>query len=334
MADNEHVKVVLDGADSIAQWRLDNPGAKLDLRNAELRRAKLEHADLSHADLTEADLEWADLRWADLIGADLKRANLKKADLHKADLQGANLREADFTQANFEDASLVDAIIDKAVFDKTRFNNTDMSAVIGAESANHAGNSIIDAETISKSEDLSVKFLQGCGLYAAYNAVVYRVVIGSPGDVAEERKIARDIVYSWNDHNSSRHNAVLLPVLWETHAVPELGDRPQAIINRQLIETSQILICIFWTRLGTPTGVAQSGTAEEILKFLDTDKPVLVYFCTRPIPQTADMEQWAELQKFKSKIKKQGLIAEFETEQELKDNLAKHLTVVVENLLH
>lgn len=334
MANNEHVQVLLGGSDAIAEWCKENPDTKLDLREAELRRADLTYANLSHTDLTGANLEWGDLRWADLIGADLKRTNLKRADFHKADLHGANLREADLTLANLEDANLVDAIIDKAVFDRTRFNNTDLSTVIGADGAIHNGPSEIDGETIAKSEGLSVKFLQGCGLFAAYNAVVFRVVVGSPGDVAEERKLARDIIYSWNDHNAHRYNAVLLPVLWETHAVPELGDRPQAIINRQLIQTSQILIGIFWTRLGTPTDAAESGTAEEIYEFGKANKPVLTYFCSRPISQTTDMDQFSALQEFKSKIKKEGLIAEFGTEQELRDLLSKHLTAVVEKLLH
>ena len=332
MANDNHVEVVLEGADSIAEWRLENPDSELDLRKAKLRRADLTQADLSHADLTEANLEWADLRWADLIGATLKDANLKRADLHKADLEGANVRGADFTLTNLEDASLADVILDKALFDKTRLINTDLSGVTGADKAVHKGPSVVDAETIKKSEGLSVKFLQGCGLYAAYNAVVYRVVVGSPGDVAEERKIARDIIYSWNDDNAHTYSAVLLPVLWETHAVPEIGDRPQAIINRQLIETSQILIGIFWSRMGTPTGKAVSGTAEEIFKFVEADKPVLVYFCSRSIPQTTDLQQFSLLKKFKTEIKKRGLIAEFETEQDLKDNLLKHLTAVVKKL--
>jgi len=57
-----------------------------------------------------------------------------------------------------------------------------------------------------------------------------------------------------------------------------MGDRPQAILNKQLGEISNILIGIFWTRLGTHTGQAESGTVEEIEEFMKAGKPVLLYF--------------------------------------------------------
>ena len=61
---------------------------------------------------------------------------------------------------------------------------------------------------------------------------------------------------------------MLEPVGWETHSVPELGDRPQAIINRQILRESDLLIAVFWTRIGTATGAHPSGTVEEIEEHL------------------------------------------------------------------
>ena len=43
-----------------------------------------------------------------------------------------------------------------------------------------------------------------------------------------------------------------------------MGERAQAIINRQIVKDSDLVVAIFWTRIGTPTGVAQSGMIEEI----------------------------------------------------------------------
>ena len=333
MADKEHLEIVLGGAGVIREWKNNNPEKKLDLQGASLRRADLTYSDLSDANLSNADLNWADLRWADLIGSDLSGSNLTRADFHKADLENACLQGADFSHANFEDASLVSANLSNAIFSNTRLINTDLSSTIGIDTIVHKATSELDRETLAKNTKLSVKFLRGCGLYSAFRAIVHRVVVGSPSDVENERKAARDAIYAWNDHNAHHYDTVLLPILWETHAIPELGDRPQAIINRQLIETSQILVCIFWSRVGTPTGEADSGTVEEIMKFMDAGNPVLVYFCTKDLPQSFDPNQWSRLQKFKARIKNKGLIAEFETEYELTSKMYTHLTEILKKLL-
>jgi hypothetical protein len=112
----------------------------------------------------------------------------------------------------------------------------------------------------------------------AYQATIYRVLIASPSDVTKERGTIPDVINSWNATNSEDFGVVLLPVMWETHSTPEMGDRAQAIINRQLVFNCDILICTLWTRIGTHTGVAESGTIEEIEEFKNTGKPVLIYF--------------------------------------------------------
>jgi len=39
----------------------------------------------------------------------------------------------------------------------------------------------------------------------SYNAHVFNVMIASPGDVASERSIIRDVIYEWNAiHSKSR----------------------------------------------------------------------------------------------------------------------------------
>lgn len=65
------------------------------------------------------------------------------------------------------------------------------------------------------------------------------------------------------------------------HSYPESGDRPQALLNRQIVAREDFLIGIFGTRLGTPTGVAESGTIEEIKEFRKAVKYVALYFFER-----------------------------------------------------
>jgi len=70
----------------------------------------------------------------------------------------------------------------------------------------------------------------------SYNAKVFNVMIASPGDVASERSIIREVVYEWNAVHSKSSNIVLLPIGWESHSSPEMGGSPQDIINCQILD--------------------------------------------------------------------------------------------------
>lgn len=89
MADRIHVQVVKQGAEAIKEWRVGNPGIRLDLIAADLANAILTKSDLERAALTGANL-----KGANLVGCDLTRADLRNADLSGADLRDANLDEA------------------------------------------------------------------------------------------------------------------------------------------------------------------------------------------------------------------------------------------------
>src|ERR1700722_16239806 len=103
----------------------------------------------------------------------------------------------------------------------------------------------------------------------SFVAKVFRILVASPGDVGEERNVIPEITNEWNAVNASGAEVVLMPVKWETHSAPLLGGRPQAIINEQLVKDCDMLVGVFWTRIGTNTGVSVSGTAEEIEQFVE-----------------------------------------------------------------
>ena len=96
----------------------------------------------------------------------------------------------------------------------------------------------------------------------AYQVTVYKVLIASPSDVVHERKAIPEVIGSWNATHSEDYGVILMPVMWETHSTPGMGDRPQAILNKQLVASCDLLVWAFWTRIGTYTGVAESGTVE------------------------------------------------------------------------
>jgi hypothetical protein len=160
-----------------------------------------------------------------------------------------------------------------------------------------------------------------------FTAQTYRVLIASPSDLAEEREAATAAVNEWNALHSAAEGVVLLPVRWETHATPTTGVRPQAALNKQFVADADILVGMFWTRLGTSTGVADSGTLEEIDQFAAAGKPTMLYFSRRPIdPDKIDMKQHRKLHEFKKSTRATALTGEFNSIATLRDVLLRNLT--------
>jgi Domain of unknown function (DUF4062) len=160
----------------------------------------------------------------------------------------------------------------------------------------------------------------------SYIASTFNVMIASPGDVASERAIVRDVVYEWNAVHSSARKIVLLPVGWETHSSPEMGAPAQEIINRQVLNRCDLLVGIFWTRLGTPTEMHMSGTVEEIEEHISTAKPTMLYFSSQPVVMdTVDLDQVKRLQQFKKSCQSRGLYEGYDSHGDFKEKFYRHL---------
>src|SRR5690606_15491050 len=139
-------------------------------------------------------------------------------------------------------------------------------------------------------------------------STILEILIASPSDVVEERRLLVAVFEEWNVAHGRSRGCVLQPVLWETHSTPEYGDRPQAIINRRLVDACDGLVGAFWTRLGTPTGDALSGTVEEINRIRDAKKPVMLYFSTRePVLESIDTQQLDALRAFRKDCQSRSL---------------------------
>jgi hypothetical protein len=131
------------------------------------------------------------------------------------------------------------------------------------------------------------------------SAIVLSILIASPSDVKEEREVVTQAIYNWNASHFLETGIILNPIKWESHSYPASGNRPQAIINKQLVDSGDILVGIFGYKLGTPTGVAQSGTIEEIEEFRRAGKYIALYFSTANVPRGADRDQLEALEAYK-----------------------------------
>jgi len=166
-----------------------------------------------------------------------------------------------------------------------------------------------------------------------FQSDTYRVLIASPSDLAEERQAATDVINEWNALHAAAEQTVLLPLKWETHALPQTGVRPQGAINEHVVSEADMLIGMFWTKLGTNTGVAPSGTVEEIDQLVGAGKPAMLYFSSRPIdPNKIDLDQHAALRLFKEETYRTAIAGRFSSLEELKSTLMRDLTQQVRRL--
>ncbi len=164
----------------------------------------------------------------------------------------------------------------------------------------------------------------------SYSAEVFNVMIASPGDVASERAIIREVIYEWNAVNSPSKSIVLLPVGWESHSSPEMGGSAQQIINEQILDKCDLLVGVFWTRIGSATTEYASGTVEEIERHIDSKKPAMLYFSSQPVAMdSVDLEQFQNLKQFKSSCQRKGLYESYDNRTDFKEKFYRQLQLKI-----
>jgi hypothetical protein len=100
------------------------------------------------------------------------------------------------------------------------------------------------------------------------------------------------------------------------------------------VKDCDLLVGVFWTRIGTNTGVAVSGTAEEIEQFVDLKKPVMLYFSQTPVdPDKIEIDQFTILKSFKEKMRLKGLTESYQNIPDFKQKFARQLSINIGNIL-
>lgn len=127
-----------------------------------------------------------------------------------------------------------------------------------------------------------------------------RIFVSSPGDVAEERSLARETVQALGKDPAFRDTLALDAVLWDDPEAPAAmlaTLSPQESVNRGLARPSdcEVVVVILWSRMGTPLETPLlpdstqylSGTEweyEDACRDAETyGRHVLVYRCTREL---------------------------------------------------
>jgi hypothetical protein len=156
----------------------------------------------------------------------------------------------------------------------------------------------------------------------------YDLLISCPGDVIEYLDVIKESVESFNRVFGRINNIEIVTKHWSTDSYPQSGDKPQELLNKQLVRDCDAAVALFWTRFGTPTDKYASGTEEEIEEMLSAGKQVFMYFLDVPVnPPQVDMEQYKKIIDFREKYKDKGIYAIIKDKEELRRQFTNHLAM-------
>jgi hypothetical protein len=167
---------------------------------------------------------------------------------------------------------------------------------------------------------------------------VLQVFVASPSDVNDERKLLDSVVAELNRTWSNSLGVTLELLKWETHTYPSFGTDPQAVINEQINQDYDAFIGIFWSKIGTETSRAISGSVEEFERAyarwrINNKSPeIMIYFKDEPIPPSKiDAKQIAALQEFKNSMSaKGGMYSQFEDVSGFESSIRSHLSAIAQ----
>lgn len=161
-----------------------------------------------------------------------------------------------------------------------------------------------------------------------------RVFVASPGDVAAERQMVRDVVDAINKTVGQDKGVRFEVIGWETDSIPSYGRDAQNILNEQLGDMTavELFVGIMWNRFGSVTPRAGSGTEEEFTRAFEalqkTGQPAIMFYFNRmPFDaSTSDAaEQKLKVLKFKEEMQKNGLTQDYSGPEDFRQLFRSHL---------
>ena|GEM_PF-1118097 len=157
-----------------------------------------------------------------------------------------------------------------------------------------------------------------------------RLTLCGPTDVAKEIALAAEAINEWNCQHGEQRGFWVKHQHWSTDSYPDAQETGQGAINKQLIDSTDILVAIFWSRIGTPTASAESGTVEEIHRAIAAGKKAMVYFSDlEPLPAGASIEQVKRLSAFREQLRTHRSCWTFQSRSRFRDDFANHLALVL-----
>lgn len=158
------------------------------------------------------------------------------------------------------------------------------------------------------------------------NITAYDLLISCPSDVAEYVDLLEQEVLRFNSFYGRSNNIIVRTRHWSRDAYATLAAPPQESLNQQIVDSSDMVLGVFWTRFGTKTENYGSGTEEEIERMLAMKKQVFLYFLDKPIhPSKIEPEQYKKIQAFMETCKRKGIFFRVSDENALRDKFRADL---------
>lgn len=155
----------------------------------------------------------------------------------------------------------------------------------------------------------------------------YDVLISCPSDVGEYVDSIKSAISRFNSTIGEYRDIVLRTKYWRDDSFAQSGGKAQELLNKQIVETSDLAIAAFWKKFGEPTEHYASGTEEEIETMISNGKQVFVYFLDKPIsPSTLNSKEYKKIINFKKKYRDQGIYVTVKDEIELESCILDGLT--------
>lgn len=166
------------------------------------------------------------------------------------------------------------------------------------------------------------------------------IFVASPSDVSEEREMVRNAIRDYNSIVGVNQGVHCRFIGWEDNVHSSMGNDGQDVINSQVGDDYDIFLCILWTKLGSPTPRALSGTVEEYDRALARYKKdpsnvhIGFYLKTDPIaPEEIDPDQLKLKNDFVAKVRSDGCLTINVSSDDFEKRIMKEITSIVTNLL-
>jgi Domain of unknown function (DUF4062) len=172
---------------------------------------------------------------------------------------------------------------------------------------------------------------------------IIRVFVSSPGDVQAERDVLDEVVASINRTEGQAHGVRLELFKWEENVTPQIGPKPQQVVDAQTPADYDIYLGIMSTRFGTPTGGYGSGTEKEFkdaLKKWKTARSPWITFYFDDDPKVSrkpyEAKQFVKVCEFREELESKGIVGNYTGVRGTKDaffeKTAEHLRQIVHQL--
>ena len=159
------------------------------------------------------------------------------------------------------------------------------------------------------------------------NITQYDLLISCPGDAANAVDVIKSVVEEFNQQFSDALGITIRWRYWKDSVYAESGGKPQDLLNKQIVDTSDLAVAIFKTRFGSPTDNYGSGTEEEIERMLSEGRQVFMFFDESPVsPADFDSAEYQRVQEFKGRYKDKGIFWTYKSEDEFKNVFRAHIT--------